>query len=92
VQREKRSLPVVNITGGQHLLDALFKLGPVRSGDMGGRSTVDWRELHAFGQATGRLSEPWEYELLMEMASAYLEGNNLGRDPLSYSPVEMVSQ
>lgn len=45
-------------------------------------------ELHAFGQTTGRLSTPWEYETLRAMSNAYVWGLVEGRDLLSIMPIE----
>lgn len=72
---------------GQYLATALHKLGCFTRDDVGGERPLDWQTLWAFGQATGAIEEPWEYELLADMSAAYLRGRQEGMDVLSMSPV-----
>lgn len=62
-------------------------LGPTRSDGMGERP-VDWPEIVAFANGTGRVSEPWELEALANMAQGYLSERQAGAEPLSVPPVE----
>lgn len=41
---------------------------------MGGWLPLSWAELYAFGKATGRIGDPWEYETLAAMSAAYVSG------------------
>lgn len=58
------------LAAASYLIDALFRLGPVR-GDMNGQRGVDWPEIDAFARLTRSISEPWEAEALHAMAQAY---------------------
>ncbi len=79
---------MIPIRAGQYLLDALFKLRPTRPMPMGGTRPVDWPEVAAFGSVTDRVSEPWELELLVDMAEAYAQGLEKGADPMCMPPSE----
>ena len=64
---------------GEYLLDALFTVGPTdyRGGE---ESPVTWAELLAYGQATGAVSEAWEYEAVMAMSKAYFRAKREGAE------------
>ena len=72
---------------GGYLLDALFAVGPTewRQGE---EIPVSWSELRAYGQATGVLSEPWEYEAVSAMSRAYFRAKQEGKDVHCIPPVE----
>lgn len=55
---------------------------------MGGWIPLPYAELSAYGEATGRLSTPWEYETVRAMSEAYVGGLVEGKQPLSIPPVE----
>lgn len=55
---------------------------------MGGWTPLPYVEMRAYGEATGRLSTPWEYETLRAMSEAYVAGLVEGRDLLSIPPME----
>lgn len=55
---------------------------------MGGWTPLPYVEMRAYGEATGRLSTPWEYETLRAMSEAYVSGLVEGRDLLSIPPME----
>jgi hypothetical protein len=55
---------------------------------MGGCVPLAWGEIYAFGQATERISNPWEYELVHTMSDAYVAGLVEGRNLLSIPPME----
>jgi hypothetical protein len=65
----------------------MMVLGPLRPAGETLQAT-DWPVIHAFGAATGRLSEPWEYEALADMCRAYAAAFREGADPLCIPPVE----
>lgn len=71
---------------GAYLVEAMMKLGPIRSDGMGPRS-ADWPEIEAFARATGRISEPWECETLFDMCQGYTQEVERGKNPLSIAPV-----
>lgn len=54
---------------------------------MGGWVPLPWTELRAFGDSSGRISDPWEYETLSAMSEAYVAGLT-DVDVLSIPPVE----
>lgn len=56
------------------LLTALSLMGWAVPMPMGGWIPLPWAELKAFGDATGRLSDPWEYETVSAMSAAYVAG------------------
>ena len=70
------------------LLAAFGALGCVSPAGMGGFIPLPFAELRAYGQATGRLSTPWEYETIRAMSEAYLAGLAEGRDLLSIMPID----
>ena len=86
-QRLKEPLGVPDLDGGQYLLDAMFRLRPTRSNGMAEVAT-DWDQIHAFALATGRISEPWEAEVLFDMCQGYSAARQAGEDPLAVSPAE----
>lgn len=87
-QKAKKQPPIIELRAGQYLLDAMFKLRPTRPQPMGGVRPVDWPEVTAFSAGSQRVSEPWELELLIDMAEAYVEGLEAGKNPLSKPPSE----
>ncbi|MCR6502595.1 hypothetical protein MUO32_26565 [Shinella sp. CPCC 101442] len=78
---------MVELVGGDYLLDTLQQLGPIRNTGMG-LTIPDWQELAAFGNACGLALEPWEYRLVRRMCSAYLREFNAGKDPFCIPPIE----
>lgn len=69
-----------------HLIDAMNKIGPVRT-SMSGPIPTDWDILLPFGTASERLTEPWEYEALSEMCVQYHRGLTKGKEPLCKPPM-----
>lgn len=62
-------------------------IGRVVPMPMGGWVPLSFAEIHAFGQATGRLSTPWEHETIRAMSEAYIVGM-ADTSPLSIAPVD----
>lgn len=88
-KRLKQPLGVPQLDGGAYLLDAMFRLRPTRSNGMAERAT-DWDQIEAFARVTGRISEPWEAEVLFDMCQGYLAARQAGEDPLAVAPVDQV--
>ena len=82
-----RPLPLIELGGGDYLLDLMQQLGPIRSTGMG-LTTPDWQELAAFARASGLALAPWENRLIKQMCGAYLREFNAGREPLCMPPIE----
>lgn len=76
-----------DLYSGAYLLDAMMAVGPTRSNGMA-EAPTDWDILMPFAMATGRLSEPWEFELLADMCREYFQGRAEGENPLSIPPVD----
>jgi len=90
-KRLKQPLGLPELDGGEYLLDAMFRLNPVRSNGFGLRAT-DWPEIEAFARLTGRISEPWEAEALFDMCRGYAEALEAGSDPLAMSPAQITDE
>lgn len=86
-----RVLPLVELDGGDYLLDLMQQLGPIRSTGMG-LTTPDWQELAAFAGASRLALAPWESRLIKGMCAAYLREYNAGKEPLSMPPIERDSE
>ncbi|WP_406870096.1 hypothetical protein ABEB22_08790 [Thioclava sp. 'Guangxiensis'] len=77
-----RPLGLPELDAGRYLVEAMIRLDPVRSTGLDLRAT-DWPEISAFMQATGRITEGWEAELLFEMCAGYFAARQAGEDPLA---------
>jgi hypothetical protein len=76
---------------GEYLLDAFFRVGPTEwRQDQEG--PISWAELQAYGIATQRLVEPWEYEAVMAMSKAYLRAKIEGKDVHCIAPVDRETE
>lgn len=75
------------LPAGGYLVDAMMRLGPTRSNGMA-ETPTDWDIILPFAQATGRLSEAWEFEALADMCVAFHRGKVEGENPLCIPPVE----
>lgn len=88
---EQRGDPVITgfpeITAGQHLIEAMWKMRPTRGNGMA-ELPADWPEIAAFGSLTGRITERWEAEALFDMCHGYLHAKTAGENPLSIAPVD----
>jgi len=91
VTKQKQQVPLVAVQGGAYLLEALLAAGAASSG-VAGAIPMTWQEIRAFGEATGRISEPWEHEMIRNMSTAYVSGMNAGADPLSISPLDQLTE
>lgn len=70
------------------MLAVMSMLGWATPMPMGGCVPLAWAEIYAFGRATGRIGNPWEYECVHAMSGAYVTGLVEGRNDLSIPPVE----
>lgn len=86
-KRLGKPLALPEIGAGAYLLEAMFRIGPVRETGLN-TSPPDWSEIDAFARQTGRISEPWEAEALFDMCQGYLEEIRAGENPLVIPPVE----
>jgi hypothetical protein len=82
-------LGLPEIGAGQYLVDAMFKMRPLRASGFGS-IPADWPVIDAFARGTGRVSEPWEIEALFEMCQAYSQGLDAGIDPLAIAPTDQI--
>lgn len=90
-QRLKEPLGLPELDEGEYLIEAFFRLGPTRNNGMSVTPT-DWSEIKSFADLTGRISEPWEAEVLFDMCRGYHEARLAGEDPLAMSPVEIEAE
>jgi len=81
-----RKPPLVTLAAGQYLLDALMEAGPAKHDPMGGERPLEWIDLWAYSQTTRAVTEPWEFEALIRMSRAYVEGKVKGANPLAKAP------
>lgn len=72
----------------RYLLEAMFRLGPIRATGLGPESPT-WSEIDAFARRTRRISEPWEAEALYDMCAGYVSAFVAGENPLEMSPMEI---
>jgi hypothetical protein len=84
------AVPYVELEAGGYLLEALFVVGPASRSAMGEAAQITWLDLWAYGQTTGAVTEPWEYETLMAMSRAYLDGLEHGKNHFALSPLETL--
>lgn len=90
-QRLKEPLGLPELDEGEYLIEAMFRLVPTRNNGMS-VSPTDWSEIEAFAQLTGRISEPWEAEVLFDMCRGYHEARIAGEAPLAMPPVEIEAE
>ncbi len=73
---------------GMYLLDALFEAGPTEFAS-GEEKPISWGELVSYADATGQISEPWEFRAVMGMSRAYFRAKVRGKDVHAIPPVEL---
>lgn len=71
----------------KYLLELLFEVGPVGAGGFGVMA-LPWVEIKAFADATGSITEPWEFRAISQMSRAYVTGLREGENPLCIPPAE----
>lgn len=79
-----------DLSAAQYLLETLFEVGPVQSDGLG-VGPLSWLEMKSFADATGGISDPWEFRALRRMSEAYIEGFRQGKNPLCIPPADRVS-
>ncbi len=75
------------IKAGRYLVEAFNDSGRMSVGGFG-PSPLTWLEIDAFARRTGAIAEPWEARCLRVMSASYLEGLDLGKNPLGIPPWE----
>lgn len=80
--RDYKVPPLPDVAGGEYMRDAFIALGMARDG------VLPWAEIDAFARLTGGISDAWEAHTLRLMSAAYLDGLQLGEDPLAIPPME----
>ena len=55
---------------------------------MGDEVGLTWQSIYAFGQATGEISEAWEFQALHDMSKGYVEAKRVGEDIFAIPPVD----
>jgi len=74
---------------GMYLEHILFEeVGPSIY-EAGVERPVDWRDLDAYANRTGELSEPWESRAIIRMSRAYFRAKVRGKDVHAIPPVEL---
>lgn len=58
------------------------------STDKGGLLPQKWSDVIDFGKSVAGLTEPWEFEALMDMSQSYVNEFMNGRDMLRTSPMD----
>ena len=53
---------------------------------MGGIAPLTWQELQAYINLTGEVGLEWENKIIMLLSKEYVEGYNIGLDPLAAPP------
>lgn len=84
-RKKGRDVDMPPISAGTYLIDAMWKLGPVRA-DANGTRGVDWTELDAFARLTQAITEPWEAEALHAMCDGYAAEHAEAEDTLREPP------
>ena len=79
--------PLVEILAGHYLWSAFRAIGIGKASAMG-MGPLEWVDIHAYSQATQRVTEPWELELLYEMSQAYFRELENGKNPFAKSPLD----
>ena len=86
LRRRGEPVPLPELDGGEYLVEAMLRLGPMRQTGFGLRP-ADWTEIDAFVRLTQRVSEPWEAEALFEMCAGYCAAYEAGEDLLAEAPM-----
>ena len=85
-----QSLPMPELTWhGNALVSLLFEVGPTLFTAMG-EVPLTWQELDAYSRMTGLKCEAWEAVLLIQMSMEYMEGREIGENPLGKMPMDAV--
>lgn len=79
--------PLPDVGPMAYLVDDLLAMKIVSSGDYG-PVPRSWAEILAFSQATGRVQEYWEREVLFDMSWEYAQEYSKANSPFLKSPME----
>lgn len=80
-------IPQPEIEAGQHLIDALFKIGPSHTDE-----PLNEGDLEPYERRRGIEFEPWQAELLVEMSKAYLHETHQARNPGAECPWDEMKE
>ena len=75
----------------EYLVSAFIDAGLFSFIGTGDRIPLTWETLRAYSEATGELSEAWQYKALRRMSQKYLDGLQDGQEVLSIPPWDRVS-
>lgn len=92
LKRERRPYDIPELEAGDYIIAALFEAGPTIPNPMGGELPLDWATVWAYSQATEKISEPWEFTVLINASQAYAEWRQIGKDFLAIPPGERDSE
>jgi hypothetical protein len=87
---EDTGLPEID-DGLEHIVDIFGDVGPSMQTPMG-ECALDWPSIMAFATATSRISEPWEFQTIIDMSRGYVSGKQLGDNSLAIAPVDQEGQ
>lgn len=80
------------LDAGEYLVAALLEVGPCTITGFGDEVPITWDVLVAYAQATGAISEPWEYRAVMNMSLSYVDGKRRGADPFCRPPTDLDTE
>lgn len=83
----KSAQPLPPIEAGRYLVEAFRDLGRFSSTGFG-PAVLTWAEIDAFARQTNAITDPWEARSLREMSAAFIEGLEIGKNPLGRAPWE----
>jgi len=69
------------VEAGMHLIDLLFKVGPIR-----GEMPLVEADLEPWERRRGTELAPWQADLVLDMSQEYLKHIHLGREMSALSP------
>jgi len=76
------------LEAGEYLIEWLSgDLGWCDADGMGNMRPLAWLEIDAYARTCGLDLEPWEARQIRAMSSAYVEGLNRGKTPMTVAPV-----
>lgn len=78
-------LGMPELPASEHMVLALLDAGPVVY-DGAGAAPLCWRDVQAYGECSGTLSEPWEFRTLRQMSAAYLVELQAATNPARIAP------
>ena len=90
-QNVNGDIPLPDLMGGDYLFQDFWAVGPTVRASSGDRALGD-AELYYYAKTRGFIAEPWEFEVLIAMSRAFIDGQNLGANEFALSPMEIEEQ